>query len=217
MKIEFFGSLSVFFLCCILPYIRFQKSLIMIFLLIPLFMNVKSGDEIYYAAFFSGVLIYKLDIKVNNGIGLIIFLTGLFFCGYHTNGFFYKNINSMVNITLNNKTIDNYTLFNNIGGFMVVFSVLRTKCISIFFSHKVLVKMGALSFSVYVLHQPIMHITTPLLFNSARENGISYSMAALLSSVFTILVVYLMSIPYQKYVDNFSVKLSNSIKKKVLL
>lgn len=217
MKIEFFGSLSVFFLCCILPHVRFQKSLIAIFLLIPFFMNVKPGDEIYYAAFFSGVLIYKLDIKISNGIGLIILVAGLFFCGYHTNGIFYKNINSIVNVTINSKHIDNYTLFNNVGGFMVVFSVLRTKCISAFFSREAFVKMGALSFSVYVLHQPIMHITTPLLFNSARENGISYSMAALLSSLFTILVVYLISIPYQKYVDNFSVKVSNSIKNKVLL
>jgi len=163
------------------------------------------------------VLIYKLDIKISNGTGLIILVAGLFFCGYHTNGMFYKNINSIVNITINSKHIDNYTLFNNIGGFLVVFSVLRTKSISTFLSREAFVKMGALSFSVYVLHQPIMHITTPLLFNSARENGISYSMAALLSSLFTILVAYLISIPYQKYVDNFSVKLSNSIKNKVLL
>lgn len=159
MKIEFFGSLSVFFLCCIIPQVKYKKTLTLIFMCIPFAMNVKSGDEIYYAAFFSGVLIYLIDINLPNKLGTVFFVLGLFLCGYHTNGYFYKDINSIVNINVFNKHIDNYGLFNNLGGFIVVFCVLKTKSISQIFSHNFFVKLGALSFSVYVLHQPIMHIT----------------------------------------------------------
>lgn len=217
MKIEFFGSLSVFFLCCIIPKVKYKKTLIVIFMVMPFFMNVKSGDEIYYAAFFSGVLIYMLDINFPNKLGVILFAIGLFFCGYHTNGYLYKSFNSLININIYNKHIDNYTLFNNIDGFIVVFSVLRTKIISKIFSRDLFVKLGALSFSVYVLHQPIMHITSTVLFNFTRDNGLSYSMSALLSSITTMVIVYLVSIPYQKYVDSISVKISNLIKTKMMI
>ncbi|HCT9109762.1 TPA: acyltransferase, partial [Proteus mirabilis] len=50
MKIEFFGSMALFFLCCVVSQVRYKKMVVLITMLIPFFMNIKAGDDIYYAA-----------------------------------------------------------------------------------------------------------------------------------------------------------------------
>ncbi len=223
MKIEIFGSLMVFFLCGILPRIRIKKTIVIIAMIIPFFMNIKKGDDIYYAAFLSGVLIYLIKIKLSPKAGILILLTppfllaGLFFCGYITNGAFYKNFNYLMSIKIDGRSIDNYTLFNNIAGVIIIFSIIKTDFLSRILSHKFLVRMGALSFSVYVLHQPILYVTCPYIFNFMSAYGIEYSHAALIASVITVPIVYVLSIPYHNYVDIFSVKISNNIKNIVLV
>lgn len=216
MKIEFFGSMALFFLCCVVSQVRYKKMVVLITMLIPFFMNIKAGDDIYYAAFFSGMLIYLLNIRFNLFLGIIIFIIGLFLCGYHSNGLWYKWINELVNLSVYGRKIDNYTLFNNIGGFLVVLSIVKTDFLSRVLSAKILFKMGALSFSVYVLHQPIMHVTTPVIFNLSINNNISYGASSAIASVLTLIIVYLISIPYHKYIDNFSVNFSNKIKNIVM-
>lgn len=76
MKIEFFGSIIAFFICCIIPYISKKKTLIITIMLIPFFMNLKANDGIYFAAFFSGVLIYLLNIRLNKSWGITLLLLG---------------------------------------------------------------------------------------------------------------------------------------------
>lgn len=216
MKIEFFGSMALFFICCLITQIKYKKSIILIAMLIPFFMNIKAGDDIYYAAFFSGMIIYISNVKLNKLTGMSILIVGLFLCGYHSNGYFYRFIEKAISISVYGRKIDNYTLFNNVGGFLVVFSILKTDFISRIMSSKILFKMGALSFSVYVLHQPIMHVTTPLFFDLAKDYGLSYGISSVIASIITIVLVYLISAPYHKYIDNFSVYLSNKIKNTVM-
>ncbi|MDA5520848.1 acyltransferase family protein [Yersinia kristensenii] len=216
MKIEFFGSMVVFLLCFILPNVKYKKSLVIITMVIPFFMEIKKSDEIYYASFLSGVIIYLLNIKLDRKTALTLLFIGLFLCGYHSNGLFYQWIDRNVSLSVYNRPIDNYILFNNIGGFIFVFSILKSDILSKIFANKKLNTMGALSFSVYILHQPIMYVTCPYIFNFSYSTGASYSVSALVASLFTLLIVYALSIPYYKYVDNSSVKISNRVKTMML-
>lgn len=50
----------------------------------------------------------------------------------------------MFEIRIYDKSIDKYTFFNNVGGFFVVLSILKSEVISKWFSHGWLVKLGAL-------------------------------------------------------------------------
>lgn len=211
MKIELYGTVIVLFMCSILPHIKYRKSFVIILMIIPFLMHLPSRDDIYYSAFISGVLVFLIKREITSTQGLMLFLIGLFFCGYHYHGFWYKDINSAITITGKLK-IDNYILFNSIGGFLFVLSALKTNILSRTLSCKPLQYLGALSFSVYLIHQPLLYVVCPSVFNLVKSHGYSYSISASCASFSCLIVVYFLSHFYHKYVDRFSIYFSNLFK-----
>jgi peptidoglycan/LPS O-acetylase OafA/YrhL len=212
MKIEFFGTLLICLLSVISAHTEYKKIIIIPFILIPFLMNLKAGDAIYYASFCSGLLIYFMKSKLKLTMGIISFLIGLYLCGFHTTSISYHWLNSILSISLGGNKIDNYLLINNIGGFLVVLSVLKCAFLDKILSGDLFIKMGALSFSVYAIHQPLMHLMCPLIFNDMILRGLTYAKSSLIASLLTLTAVYMLAIPVHKYVDSFSVKLSNRLK-----
>ncbi|PPC64362.1 hypothetical protein C1Y41_06945 [Pantoea sp. ICBG 1758] len=211
MKIEFFGSAIICFLCCFITQVRYRKIIILICMIIPFLMNIKKGDDIYYASFMSGMLIYNIKSDINRHISFSMFLIGIYLCGFHTTSSFYQWLNDLTNLKVDGRTIDNYGLYNNLGGFLVVLSIIKNNFLNKIMSLKPLVYMGTLSFSVYALHQPIMHFTCPSIYTIMRNIDLTYSQAAALASLLTLIICYLVSIPTHKYVDAFSVKFSKKV------
>jgi len=216
MKIEMFGSVIICLLTCILTKINYKKTIILICMAVPFFMNIKKGDDIYYASFMAGFLIYHLDLKLSKYASLLIFFCGLYLCGFHTTSSYYQWLNSMTAIRIDGRVIDNYGLYNNVGGFFVVLSVIKSEILSKIMSVRPVLYMGTLSFSVYAIHQPIMHVTCPIIYNQFKLLGFTYLEASLAASLGTIFIVYAISVPVNKYVDKFSVHLSKYIKDKTL-
>lgn len=62
-----------------------------------------------------------------------------------------------------------------------------------------------------------MHITTPFFYNLSSDYGAGYGLSSSIASVITLLIVYLVAIPYHKYVDKFSVVVANYIKSKIII
>lgn len=217
MKIEFFGSAIVCLLSCILTKVNFKKTLIIICMLLPFYMNLKKGDDVYYASFLSGLLIYHLDFKINKYLSIATLVSGLYLCGFHTTSSYYQWLNNITSIKIDGRFIDNYGFYNNLGGFLFVLSVIKNASIGKLTSFRPIVYMGTLSFSVYAIHQPIMHLTCPAIYNAMKQSGFSYSNAAFAASAATLIFCYFMAIPTNKYIDNFSVRLSNHIRNKFIL
>lgn len=216
MKIELIGSMIVCLLSCILIGVKYKKTILLICMMIPFFMNIKKGDDVYFASFISGLLIYHFRYNFNKYALGIIFIIGLYLCGFHPSSRSYFWFNKIIHIKIDGQLIDNYILFNNIGGFLVVLLAVKSELIGRIFSVRPLTFMGKLSFSVYAIHQPIMHFTCPLLFNFLVLKDINYENSALISSVVTMVVVYISAIPTYKYIDKYSVNLSNIVQKKVM-
>ncbi|EOV9600323.1 acyltransferase family protein [Cronobacter malonaticus] len=216
MKIEMFGSAIICVLTCVLSRIKNKKTVILICMLIPFFMNLKKGDDIYYASFMAGFLIYHLDFRLTTAKSTLLFIAGLYLCGFHTTSSFYHWLHHITSIKIDGRALDNYALYNNIGGFLVVLSVLKCEMLSKIMSIRPIIYMGTLSFSVYALHQPIMHFTCPAIYNVMKLYGFTYGYSALVASVLTIVICYTVAIPTNKYIDNFSVRLSNYIKKRLI-
>lgn len=216
MKIEVFGSIIICLLSCVMTQIKYKKSVIIFCMAIPFFMNIKKGDEIYYTAFMSGMLIYLIKSEINKYFSAAIFLVGLYLCGFHSTSSSYLWLHQITNIVIDGRKIDNYGMYNNLGGFLVVFSVIKNGWISKVMAARQFVYLGSLSFSVYALHQPIMHFTCPTFYALFREFGLTYSQAAASSSLITLLICYILSIPTHRYIDSFSVVASKRIQELVM-
>ncbi len=212
MKIELYGSVIVLFMCSVIPYITYKKSFVALMMLIPFAMHLPAREDIYYCSFISGVMIFLIKGNLKNALGIPLLIIGLFLCGYHYHGYWYKEINSFVTVTAQYK-IDNYILFNSIGGFLFVLSIIKTKALSKLLSLRPLQYLGALSFSVYLIHQPFLYVVCPNVFNYFYGMKISYSISALYASFSCLLIVYLTAHYYHNYIDKFSISFSNSFKK----
>lgn len=164
----------------------------------------------------AGFLIYHLNFKLTTAKSVFLFIAGLYLCGFHTTSSFYQWLNIITNIKIDGRALDNYTFYNNVGGFLVVLSVLKGELLSKMMSLRPIIYMGTLSFSVYALHQPIMHFTCPAIYNAMKSHGFTYGYSALVASVVTVIVCYIVAVPTNKYIDNFSVRLSNNIRKRLM-
>lgn len=213
MKVELIGSFCVLFICTIANNINFKKTLVIICAIIPFLLDLKQRDDIYFSFFILGALVYMIQIELNAIIGGILFACALYLCGYHTSSESYRIIQQNIVVVINGKRLDNYILFNCIGGLLFVFSVLKTQWISKIFSSNAMVFMGALSFSVYLIHQPVMHITTAYFYN--KYNSFGHGMASLIASAMTLIIVYLLSYIFYKKIDISTIKVSNKIQRLV--
>ncbi len=216
MKIELFGSVIVLFMCSVIPHINYKKSFVVVMMFAPFLMNLPSREDIYYASFISGVLIYLISKIFDKYSGVLILLLALFLCGYHYHGAWYRDINSFITLTSRFK-IDNYILFNNIGGFLFVLSISKTQILARIMSVKALQYLGALSFSVYLVHQPILYVICPYVFNYFNGNYYGYSVSALIASTSCVVAVYFLSHFYYKYIDKFSVWVSGNFKDMIMI
>ncbi|NBM59153.1 acyltransferase family protein [Proteus sp. G2667] len=217
MKIELFGSFIVFFICMMMPKIKYKKTMVLLISMLPFFLALKQRDDIYYSIFILGVLISLVKMELGKKTAITIFLVGLFFCGYHGNNIIYSPINDVVNIKISGRRIDNYTLFNALGAFLVVFSTIKSFAISNLFSNKFFVSIGTLSFSIYAIHQPVMRFVCPYFFNLFNKLNIGYTSSSLLSLILCIIIVMCLSVFVYKYIDKKSVIISNKFRDLIII
>ncbi|EGE4655853.1 acyltransferase [Salmonella bongori serovar 40:z35:-] len=217
MKIELFGSLITAILCITLTYSKYKKVIIILFALTPYFLGIKQNDDIYYSSFMLGCLVYYSKFNINNIIAFPVMILGIYLCGYHSDSTSYSWVQNNVFLSVYGRTIDNYVLMNNIGGFLFVTCIIKNKLLSGVFSLKFLQHIGKLSFSTYLIHMPVMFIMCPSIFNKFYSLGFPYWQASTISILSTLITVYLLSIPFYIYIDSFGMKVSNFVKRKVIV
>ncbi len=103
---------------------------------------------------------------------------------------------------------DVWNLSNILLSSLLVFTVMRSDFLKTIFQSRPLVWLGKISFSLYLLHVPLICSLGCFLYLSLDY---SHAAKALFSSGITLVVVLLLSVVYTKYVDNFSLKFSTKI------
>lgn len=212
MKIELLGSFIVYLLCLNratlnIPFLTgfaflLTASLMLLGMLEP---NLALGFMSFYGGYLFGIYGSKISTKLS----LVLIVSGLYLAGAHNSSSSY----AFIHFFLGDYT---YKLCNFISGFLIVYAIIFNDGLNRIFSGRLSVFMGKVSFSVYLVHMPILSTFGVFLFNAAYKATGIYDLAAIISSISSIIMVYFVSLYFYKHIDSKAMTISNRFAKYVL-
>ena len=99
---------------------------------------------------------------------------------------------------------------NQISGFLIVYAILFNEALSWLFSNKIGTFMGKVSFSVYLIHKPILFLVGAYLYSLVFQLSGQHFYSTTITFIATLILVYACSIIFYKLVDLQGMKLSNA-------
>ncbi|WP_427137213.1 acyltransferase family protein [Psychrobacillus psychrodurans] len=214
MKIEFFGSLLVFAMALLFGQLR--NRYILYIILIWFFIDT------YYVAFIFGMVLSDLYnnktvvfvfIK-NKTIKLMLLLCGLFFGSFPTVIATDKNIYSYLTFDFLGGRHGSMTIFHLIGATIIIFVVLSSKNFKKIFSHRTLLFLGEISFSMYLLHFIILFSFSGYL-SIKLSRFLPYHINFILTFACSITIILIISKIFAKFVDQKGISFSKVIYEKI--
>lgn len=225
MKIELVGSLLVF----ILLYAKLKRysllwvtplALLLSYMLLHMvpfdataFNNLKWMDlveqNLEMLSFLIGMLVFFKYRLLSNPLCFALLALGLYCAGVHDNSASY----SWLNEGLGGRT---YNLLNFLAGPLIVVSILMNKTLAEFFSTKIPVYLGKISFAAYLNHLLIIYIIGIPCFNWLSSLHMSYTIAALITCVVVIAMTVVVSEIYYRLVDKSAMKFSGLLADRML-
>jgi peptidoglycan/LPS O-acetylase OafA/YrhL len=206
MQVEFLGVLLLFAFLMLTH--KFQNK--WVFGLIIFIFCFKNH---YAALLFAGSLIciYEEKIKIvfrTRFSKLILLLAFLFFSGL-SNVPNEARKYTMYGI-LNNFNVNFHDLFHKTGVIFLLLLLVTSHPAKKLLSLKPLVQLGKLSFSIYLIHLPILYLVGNYIIK-ANEGHI----AVFVIFISCFVPAILLSIPFYLYIDKFSVTISNKFSKRI--
>lgn len=205
MRIEFLGSLLIFFACaCMLNTER--KNLVLVFFSGLTILSITQSSDMYYLLFLLGSAIELNKPKFGFISFISLIVPAIYLSGHHYHSSSYETLNTVV-ISINKVQIENAQIYNGIAGLMIVLAICGFRKAELFFSSPAMVFLGKMSFSAYLIHIVVLYYMNTIFIEKFQ----SYSVGAITLSLSSVIFVYLLSIPFEKYIDRFSIKLSNKV------
>lgn len=204
MQIELLGSLVIYFAC----FFQNKKIIKHIFLFFCIAASAKISALAFLGiiSFILGHFLYLSKVKLSESVSILLLFTGLYLCGAH---------NTSESYALFTKFLGSHTynVLNFAGGFLIVFATLSSSVIDRFLDKKPLVHLGKLSFSIYLIHIPIIYLIGIPVFNFALDSNISFVLSSLLSICVVLFSTIIFSEVYSRIFDDASIKISNKLSK----
>ena len=209
MNIELMGSLVLF---ALLYFYQINKVLFFVgSIVFPVFALYWKGEGFFLGilSFVIGIYYYLYGKKISLFPAIVLFLVGLYLAGAHNTSTSYQWIYSI----LGYRTYDYCNFF---AGVLIVYSILMSTQLSAKLDQKVLIWLGKLSFSIYLLHLILLYLIGLPIFNYLLKIGCSYAASVIISSIIFIGFTLLASEFYSRWVDQFAIKVSNKLADKIL-
>jgi peptidoglycan/LPS O-acetylase OafA/YrhL len=148
---------------------------------------------------------YMLFRRLNNKYTYILLSLAIFFGGYPSGDVsnpFYK----ILYIPFLDR-FQQVSFYISIGAFLCVISVLAVDRIKNFLAHPFVSNLGKYTYSLYLVHMPILFSVCISIFLSIRPIG--FHKASLLSIVLTLAVIVIATYLFERFIDKPSVKIAN--------
>ena len=209
MHIELIGSLVLFLLLYIYQFSRVAFFIGSI--LLPLIALYLKGEGFFLgiSSFVIGIYYYLYGKQLSLTLSITLLLSGLYLAGAHSSSASYQWIYAV----LGERTYDYCNFF---AGVLIVYSILMSPKLSQFLDKKVLVWLGKLSFSIYLLHLITLYVVGVPIFNYLLSIGLQYIISAIIASVIFILITLWISAYYSQWVDQLAIKTSQKISDLIL-
>ena len=209
LRIELLGSFLVYLICLNRQLIRLRCFLFTLFIL-TLWLGysgtISLGTSLGLVSFYAGYLIYTKGSLSSSNRGPILLLLGCYLGGMHNT----SNAYSFIYDVLGENA---YEICNFLSGFLIVYSVTTSRRLSRFFSNDFGNLIGKLSFSVYLLHLPMIASVGVLFFNFGFEQSNNYLASALFASIGSIVLTFCLAYFFYKAIDQQAIKLSAGFSK----
>lgn len=205
MSYIFYGT----FLTYILNFISFHKNrkilyFYIILLVILIFLNS------YMACFVIGYLLAygmikiknKLGSKIDSFIGIVFLILGFFFGGYPS-GVIPTNIYSLLP--------NNIFLFHLIGATFVIIGVYFLNPLKRIFSTRIFKSLGKISFSIYLIHIPLLFSFSTTLFSFLFYKNGRYQLDSAITYFASICMLLVIAFLFDKIVGPLIKKVESKI------
>ncbi|WP_173910125.1 acyltransferase [Acinetobacter sp. Marseille-Q1618] len=209
MTIELLGSFTLF----ILIYLKQLHTAIFVlgsvaFAGLALWWR---GEGFFYgiSSFIIGMYFYFYGRQIPLFIAIILLIFGLYLAGAHNSSWSYAWLYAQIG----ERT---YEYSNFFAGIFIVYSILMSQALSRFLDKPVLIWLGKLSFSVYLLHLVLMYLICIPVFNLLLNLGASYLFSVVLASLIFIAVTLFVAAFYSHYVDQLAMTSSQKLAKYLL-
>lgn len=213
MKIELIGSLIIFFYCAVAAGNENKLPIAIMFSVFVFLLPLSQTEKYSYICFIIGAVMNNLKKTLSLPASIIILFVGIYFGGVHYGSAAYASAIEYVSHPIFGEMTNAYYLFCAVSGVLIVFSVVCNTKQSIFFGKALFVYSGKVSFSVYLIHMPMLYLIAPLVFNSSISMG--YFQAAAIASTTTIVCIYVAANYFYKIFDISAISFSKAISKKV--
>lgn len=207
MKIEFIGSLIIFFYCAVSSKVEKKTSIAVAFSVVIFMLPLSQIEKYSYICFMFGAILNHINLKLKTLFSVTLLCIGIYFGGVHYGSSAYAYAISLISYPVFGEMTNAYYLFCAFSGILVVTAIIKNDMLSKLLSIRPFVYLGRVSFSVYLIHLPIMYLTAPYIFNTASI-FFGYFEASLIASLTTIIVIYLASNIFYKAFDAKAIKLS---------
>lgn len=161
------------------------------------------------SSFIIGMYFYFYGRQIPLFIAAILLIFGLYLAGAHNSSWSYAWLYAQIG----ERT---YEYSNFFAGILIVYSILMSQELSRVLDKPVLVWLGKLSFSVYLLHLILMYVICIPVFNLLLDLGASYLFAVLLAALIFIAATLWIAEFYSRYVDQLAMTSSQKLAKYLL-
>ena len=103
----------------------------------------------------------------------------------------------------------NQSLYTAVGAVLLVTAILQSPTLSRFFAHKRISILGKYTYSLYLVHMPILFSVCTGLF-VAINTSLGFHKAALISVTVTLILIAIVAYMFERFIDAPSIKLSGS-------
>lgn len=208
MQIELFGSLLLFLLIIIREQYKLIFPLAALLLLILSRWIWNEGVFLGLLCFVAGMLIYCYARTLPFWLALIMCLSGLYLAGVHDNSASYQWIVALLGE-------NSYDYANTFAGILLVYSILMSPYLSNVLDHKSLVKLGEWSFSIYLLHLPLLYLICTPVLNQLIFLKMNPELAVWLSILIFLIGLMCCAAVYSRYVDQLAIRVSQRFAQKI--
>jgi len=211
LRIELWSSIGLF----ALYYVFGRKNFALALLIFAAFCFC-SRTPLYFLPFALGAMIVHLEkrlVRYPHAAALML-AGGMFFGAYeYSPTFLWLPGSGIHNVTIDHIAyfFDPRTLYNDIGGMLVVAGVIGCAPVASLLASKPLAYLGKISFGIYLLHWPIFFSLSIWLVIVIGNQGISHLLAVSISFIVTLAVVLFAAAAFHRWIDLPSYRLADWI------